>query len=85
MALTIKNPETISLARQLADELEMTQTGAITYALRHVIDTSEAKQKAKSERVDRLLRDIWASAPADEAKRVQANMDTLYDEQGLVR
>jgi len=85
MALTIKNPETISLARQLADELDMTQTGAITYALRRAIDTTEARQAAKAERVDRLLHEIWSSAPPGEAARIQRNMDDLYDDEGLIK
>jgi len=85
MALTIKNPDTISLARQLADELDMTQTGAITYALRRAIDTTEARQKAKAERVDRILHEIWASAPPGEAERIHRNMDDLYDDQGLIK
>jgi len=72
-------------ARQLADELEMTQTGAITYALQQTIDASVAKRKARAERVDELLGEIWAGAPAGEVRRVQANLDGLYDEQGLMR
>jgi len=85
MALTIKNLETISLARQLAGELEMTQTGAITYALQQTIGASGSRRKARAERVDELLCEIWDSAPPDEVQRIQANMDGLYDELGLIR
>jgi len=85
MALTIKNPETISLARQLADELDMTQTGAITYALRRAIDTTEARQKAKAERVDRILHEIWATNTPEKIAAIKQRMDDLYDDQGLIK
>jgi len=84
MALTIKNPETIALTRELAQKTGRTQTAAITEAVRTaLVEASKPTYAEREARVNAVLQDIWASAPPGEAERIQKNMDELYDEWGL--
>jgi hypothetical protein len=84
MALTIKNSQTIELAKRLAARTGMTQTGAITHALtRSLAETSASGPAGRRAKVDRVLQGIWLSAPPDESERIQRAMDGLYDDRGL--
>ena len=84
MALTIKNPETIALTRELAQKTGRTQTAAITEAVRTaLVEASKPTYEEREARVNAVMQDIWASAPPGEADRVKRNMDELYDEWGL--
>ena len=83
MALTLKNPETIRLARNLASQTGMTQTAAITTALRQALSASEDQASHRAGRVDAMLRQIWATNSPEESRRVHRNMDSLYNESGL--
>jgi hypothetical protein len=86
VALTIKNPETIALARQLAQDQGLTQTGAITEALkRSLAETSESSAASRRSRVNRLLQTIWQNAPAGQCERIGQAMANLYDDRGLPR
>ena len=86
VALNIKNSQTVELARRLASQTGMTQTGAITYALRRSLEPeSGAGSSSRRARVDRLLQVIWQSHADGDDRRIQRNMDGLYDHQGLPR
>jgi antitoxin VapB len=81
MALTIKNPETISLARRLAQQTGTTQTGAITTALQQALMVTSPD--AKRTRVDAILHDIWSRQTPADYSRIEQNLAGLYDERGL--
>ena len=81
MALTIKNPQTISLARDFAGRLGTTQTAAITVALQQALDTGSVDDRAA--RVDEILHHVWSSASDGDSERVRRNLTELYDEKGL--
>gem|GEM_PF-2676580 len=83
MALTIKNPETVSLAREYALSTGMTQTGAITVALRQALDAADTSLGRRTERVEAILQRIWAGNTPEKAARIRQNLDDLYDERGL--
>jgi len=83
MALTIKNPETISLAKDLAHRTGMTQTGAVTMALRQVLAETQEQAGIQADRVKAILEHIWANQSPEEANRIKQNSDKLYDERGL--
>jgi len=61
----------------------MTQTGAITVALRHALATTAAERNSRAAQVEAILRQIWATRSPKEANRVMQNTDSLYDELGL--
>ncbi|MCL2803692.1 MAG: type II toxin-antitoxin system VapB family antitoxin [Micrococcales bacterium] len=83
MALTIKNPETIALARALASQTDMTQTGAITLALRQALEAAETADSDRAARVEAILQSIWATRSPGEAGRVERNARALFDQNGL--
>jgi hypothetical protein len=83
MALTIKNPETVRLAKALAHQAGMTQTGAITYSLRRCLAELDSPESARRARVERILESVWRGSSAREAARVATNLDGLYNDQGL--
>ena len=83
MALNIKNEETCSLARELAELTGETMTGAITVALRERLERERRGRSVEArldavhaiqERVARLLE--GGAPPMDHA-------ELLYDEHGL--
>jgi len=86
MALTIKNPETIALTRELARRTGQTQTAALTEAVRQALSVAtQESMEAKERRVNAILQKLWSNQPAGEADRIRQNMEALYDEQGLPR
>lgn len=86
MALSIKNAETESLARQLAAARGQTITEAITTALRASLaapEPSDDRAGAKFERLRRISADAGPRWPADQ--RDVDHGDLLYDDRGLPR
>jgi antitoxin VapB len=83
MALTIKNVETVRLARALAQQTGLTQTGAITFALRRALAESDNAEAARRRHIEQTLHRIWGESTAAEGERIQSTMDNLYDELGL--
>jgi len=85
MALTIKNPETVSLARELAQRIGMNQTATITFALRQALATIDpaADEGNRAARVDALLHQIWANTSTEATRRARQTMADLYDDRGL--
>ena len=83
MALTIKNPETIDLAQDLARRLNTTQTGAITLALRQALSHEQSARAANAARADEILQQIWHTTSPRDAERIRRNLNDLYDERGL--
>ena len=83
MALNIKNEETCSLARELAELTGETMTGAITVALRDRLER-ERQQRSVEARLDavhaiqdRVARLLEGGPPAID------HAELLYDEHGL--
>ncbi len=80
MALNIKNEETCSLARELADLTGETMTGAITIALRERLE----RQREIQTRLD-TIHEIQARIAAHlrDGPSAVEHGDFLYDEHGL--
>jgi len=83
VALTIKNPETVELARTLARQTGTTQTGAITAALRQALDSTPTRTSQRAAQVQEILHQVWARQSSAEAKRIKQNTDNLYNQRGL--
>ena len=77
MSLNIKNERVHAMAREAAERLGTTQTGAIEEALRRLLAEDTAARRA---RIDVILADV--------DRRLQGatlSTDELYDEMGLPR
>ena len=83
MALTLKNPETVELARELAARLGTNQTAAITWALRRGLAAVQSPIDARGQRVERLLTQIWAKGSEQKNSVIGQRMADLYDDRGL--
>ncbi len=86
MALSVKNPETERLARDLAAATGETVTAAITAALRERLDRIGSvgdRRAAVREQIARIAGDTAARWPPE--LREVDHGDQLYDEQGLPR
>ena len=84
MALTIKNPETIALTRELAQKTGRTQTAAITEAVRTaLVEASKPTYAEREARVNAIMEKIWATMTPERKREIDQNMDDLYDEWGL--
>lgn len=85
MALSIKNPETERLARELAATTGQTITDALTAAVRAALNeaarSDEARRVQKIEAIRRIGKDAGARWP--EHLRHVEHGDLLYDEHGL--
>jgi antitoxin VapB len=79
MALSIKNPETERLSRELAALTGESVTVAVTVALRARLESLSAGEGAPSERAVRILALGRQIASALDGATVEA----LYDEAGL--
>lgn len=84
MSLNIKNPETVRLARELAEATGETVTGAITRSVRERLQrvTGEDPQ-ALADRLLEIGRDAAARLPDD--VRTRDHGDLLYGPDGLPR
>lgn len=83
MSLNIKNEETCSLARELAQLTGETMTGAMTVALRERLERERLRRDPDA--LARTLREIGercASLLAPGPSAVE-HADVLYDERGL--
>jgi antitoxin VapB len=84
MSLNIKNEETVRLVRELADELHVSMTAAITDAVRARLEAVRvdrtAQEDAYVERVLAIAAEMRERlGDADLSKEI----DDLYDEMGL--
>jgi len=84
MSLNIKNEETVRLIRELADELDISLTAAVTEAVRARLD----QVRAEHEDVEQYVEEVMALAAemrrmAGEEYLAQDFDELLYDEMGL--
>lgn len=87
MSLNIKNEETVRLVRELADELHVSMTAAITDAVRARLEAVRVDRTAQGE--DAYVERVLAIA-AEMRERLgdadlNSEIDDLYDEMGLPR
>ncbi len=81
MALNIKNPKTLELARELARRRGESVTQAVTQALQETLERSKAdKVEDLTARLMAIARDC--AAHLNEASRVDHG-ELLYDDEGL--
>jgi hypothetical protein len=86
MGLNIKNEETVRLVRELADELHVSLTAAITDAVKTRLDDVRAERTDIEAEAERIL-DMWGEL-GDRLGREYLSQDfdaLLYDEKGLPR
>jgi antitoxin VapB len=90
MGLNIKNEGTTALVRELAKRTGLTQTGAITEAVRAKLadldrDTSEVSTHRRRENAQQLLNELHNSLTEAERAELKAAEGQLYDDAGLPR
>ena len=87
MSMNIKNPETHRLARELAKEMGVSLTAAVTEALQQKLATLRAAKgddpEARAQRILELAAEMRSRAPAGYFD--QDFDELLYDEMGLPR
>lgn len=90
MGLNIKNEDTTALVRELADRTGLTQTGAVTEAVRARLaeldrDDQEAVRRRDTRRanVRKLLGELHESLTKRERAQLRAAEGQLYDDAGL--
>jgi hypothetical protein len=86
MSLNIKNEETVRLVRELADELDVSLTAAITEAVRARLDQVRAERGELAFDVEAVL-EAWGEL-GDRLGQEYLGQDfdaLLYDEMGLPR
>jgi len=84
MSLTIKNPETVALIRDLAQKTGLTQTAAITQAVRQALVVAKPDNlDVRRGRVESILRQVWADMTPSRVAEIQQSMDALYNDAGL--
>lgn len=83
MSLNIKNPETVRLARELADRTGESVTGAITVALQERLVRLEPESGSLAERLLAIGRDC--AARLDDRTRTVDHGELLYGPDGLPR
>jgi hypothetical protein len=84
MSLNIKNEETVRLIRELAMELDVSLTAAITDAVRARLDQARATRREPAFDVEAVL-EMWGQL-GDRLGRDYLGQDfdaLLYDEMGL--
>jgi antitoxin VapB len=90
MGLNIKNERTTALVRELAKRTGLTQTGAITEAVRAKLaeldrDTTEVGTHRRRETAQQLLNELHNSLTEAERAELKAAESQLYDDAGLPR
>jgi antitoxin VapB len=90
MGLNIKNERTTALVRELAKRTGLTQTGAITEAVRVKLaeldrDTTEVGTQRRRENAQQLLNELHNSLTEAERTQLRAAESQLYDDAGLPR
>jgi antitoxin VapB len=89
VSLNIKNEQTTALVRELANRTGLSQTGAITEAVRSKLaeldrdDGGTRRSDARRTNVQRLLNELHDSVTAAERAQVKAAEQQLYDDAGL--
>lgn len=86
MSLNIKNEETVRLVRELADELNLSMTAAITDAVESRLRSVRVTEVAIDDEARRLL-EMWGEL-GDRLGREYLSQDfdaVLYDDRGLPR
>lgn len=82
--LNIKDPETVRLARELADATGQPVTQAIRQALEGALRRREEEVQAKMERLREIASEFRASIPEEmKGKTSKEWMDGMYDDDGL--
>lgn len=82
--LNIKDPETVRLARELADATGQPVTQAVRQALEGALRRREEEKQEFIDRVKELSREFVASIPPEmRGKTSKEWMDSIYDEDGL--
>jgi hypothetical protein len=84
MSLNIKNEETVRLVRELADELDVSLTAAITDAVRARLDQARVERREPAFDVDAVL--ALAGELGDRLGHDYLSQDfdaLLYDDMGL--
>lgn len=80
--LNIKNPDTVRLARELANANGTTMTQAIHAALDQATVDREAAIQAKVRRVNEIVEEFQRSMPEDWKNRTSKEiMDAIYDDE----
>jgi antitoxin VapB len=90
MGLNIKNERTTALVRELAQRTGLTQTGAITVAVRAKLaeldrDTAEVGTHGRRDNAQQLLKELHNSLTEAERAELKAAESQLYDDAGLPR
>lgn len=90
MGLNVKNERTTALVRELAKRTGLTQTGAITEAVRAKLaeldrDTTEVGTHRRRENAQQLLNGLHNSLTEAERAELKAADSQLYDDAGLPR
>ncbi len=86
MSLNIKNEETVRLIRELADELDVSLTAAVTDAVRARLEQLHAEDRDTDGEAARILA-LWGEL-GDRLGEDYLSQDfdaLLYDERGLPR
>lgn len=82
--LNIKDPETVRLARELADQTGRSVTETIRIALQRARDDREADIQARIARMNAAVDELRKHLPPEWKGRTSKEiMDDLYDEDGL--
>ncbi|MDP1025619.1 type II toxin-antitoxin system VapB family antitoxin [Sphingomonas sp. KR1UV-12] len=81
--LNIKDPETVRLARELADKTGRSITETIRGALEQAIAEREADVKRRSAAVRALVAEAHRRDPTLKHQNLKEVMDSIYDEDGL--
>ena len=85
MSLSIKNPETARLVRQLADLTGSTQTGAVEDAVRRRLEEVESGATVRTARAESILASIRAGLTDAQRDALRAADHDLYGPDGLPR
>lgn len=87
MGLNIKNERVCALAKQAADEFDMTQTSVIERALEEYLAAHAAEQRraTRRARMESTLTQMRALLTEQDLAEMQAFHEGLYDEAGLPR
>ena len=84
MSLNIKNEETVRLVRELASELDVSLTAAITDAVRVRLDQARAERKEPAFDVEEVLEMMGELGDRLGHDYLSQDFDALlYDEMGL--
>ncbi len=81
--LNIKDPETVRLARALAEKTGRTVTETIRSALEQVIADRDADVRHRMAEIDRIVAEVHRKDPTLRDQSLEDIMDSIYDGDGL--